>query len=533
MLDKGVPSAFANVRHLYSSTFKRDTISNIVQNYIESGDETKEISNGDVSKGKAAALYFLAQHYNYHITRDLNKAMSYVDKAIELDPKSVEYQLTKARIHKHQGDLRQASSVMEQARKLDVRDRYINTKAAKYQLRNNESTAALNTLGMFTRADATGGALADLHDMQCMWFLTEDGDSYVRQRKTGLALKRYTAVHNIFDVWQEDQFDFHQFVLRKGQVRAYVDMIRWEDRLRAHPSYTRAALAAIQLYVDLHDRPLSNGHGANGDAEDAAERKRAAKKARKDAQKAEQEAALKKASQSTPARDADGETKKKDDDPDGQKLAATKDPLGDAMKFVNFLLEFSPKRIDCQLLGFEVFLRRRKSHSQKVSHICLKLTMSREVCSRFKVLARSRFSRCQTSESSRASDSVPPRCERGDLEVPARTHCRPRQRPIAAPPGSRRRIQSQRRISPKECRFRSACPRSASHTASSEARLCKPVRHGDCRSCRPACYHDAGRSGLPQDTLRLRQQALCRCSAKGEESLDSSYYILSNYHASH
>lgn len=375
MLDKGVPSTFANLKHLYSNTSKKEILPAVVQQYIDSdknGANEEPKRNGDTSKGDSAAFYFLAQHYNYYLSRDLDKAMEYIEKAIELEPQSVDFHMTKARIWKHYGNTQKASEIMEQARTLDTRDRHINTKAAKYQLRNDESEAALKIMGMFTRAETVGGPLADLHDMQCMWFLTEDGQSYARQGKVGLALKRFTSIYNIFDVWQEDQFDFHSFSLRKGQIRAYIDMMRWEDSLREHPFYSRAALSAIDLYIKLHDRPLSNGTNGNTDAnaEDAAERKKAAKKARKEAQKAEREALAKKNEPNKLVKDADGETKKKDDDPDGVKLAATTQPLEDAMKFLIPLLQFSPKSIDAQIAGFEVYLRRSTWFPPFPSEVC-------------------------------------------------------------------------------------------------------------------------------------------------------------------
>ncbi|PMD48716.1 N-terminal acetyltransferase A, auxiliary subunit [Hyaloscypha variabilis F] len=365
MLDKGVPSTFANLKHLYTNPAKKEVLPALVQQYIDSGrseinEEPKR--NGDTSKGASAAYYFLAQHYNYYLSRDLDKAMGYIDKAIELEPVSVDFHMTKARIWKHYGNTQKASEVMEKARTLDVRDRHINTKAAKYQLRNDESESALKTMGMFTRAETPGGPLADLHDMQCVWFLTEDGQSYTRQGKLGLALKRFTAVYNVFDVWQEDQFDFHSFSLRKGQIRAYVEMMKWEDHLREHPFYSRAALSAIEIYVKIHDKPLTNGTNGSGDAngEDAAERKKAAKKARKEAQKAEREAAAKKVEPNKPIREGDSDTKKKDDDPEGIRLATTTEPLTDSMKFLTPLLQFSPKSIDAQIAGFEVYIRRKK-----------------------------------------------------------------------------------------------------------------------------------------------------------------------------
>lgn len=355
MLNKGVPSTFANLKHLYSDPSKKETLLQLAEKYLAS--QGSDASSKD--KGEAAALYFLAQHYNYYMSRDLVKAMDYTERGIEKDPKSVDFNMTKARILKHEGNLKKASEVMDYARTLDLKDRYINSKAAKYQLRNNENDKALQTVGLFTRADTVGGPLADLLDMQCVWFLTEDGEAYARNGNIGLALKRLQAVTNIFDVWQEDQFDFHGFSLRKGQIRAYVDMIRWEDHVRDHPFYARAALSATDIYLKIADKPSSNGVNGDGeDGEDALAKKKAAKRAKKEQQRLEREATEKQAKQDPNKAAPATEQKKKDDDPLGLKLAATEDPLGEATKLLAPLLQVCPKHVDAQLTGFEVYLRR-------------------------------------------------------------------------------------------------------------------------------------------------------------------------------
>ncbi|KAE8361178.1 NMDA receptor-regulated protein 1-domain-containing protein [Aspergillus caelatus] len=367
MLKKGVPSLFANIKSLYTNTWKRDTVQELVEGYVsvpQTNGSAEGEANGDNKEFLSSSHYFLAQHYNYHLSRNLTKAMEHVDKAIELSPKAVEYQMTKARIWKHYGNLEKAAEEMEKARKLDEKDRYINSKAAKYQLRNNDNDKALENMSKFTRNETVGGAMGDLHEMQCVWYLTEDGEAYLRQKKLGLALKRFHGIYNIFDTWQEDQFDFHSFSLRKGMVRAYVDMVRWEDRLRQHPFYTRAALSAIRAYLLLHDQPdLALGplpNGADGDI-DSAERKKALKKAKKEQERLEKiEADKRAARKAASTKGGDGEVKKEDPDPLGNKLVQTQDPLNEATKFLTPLLEFSPKSIEAQNLGFEVYLRRGK-----------------------------------------------------------------------------------------------------------------------------------------------------------------------------
>lgn len=403
MLQKGVPSTFTNMKSLYNDEWKMKTIQSLVESYAanpraaqadgtierqvngeesqpgkrEGSDnqpEQKEVNGLEGKMGtqetkedpwrfEASVRYFLAQHYNYYKSRDLSKAMGLIDQAIAAKPDLVDLYMTKARIWKHYGNTQEASETMQKAKEIDNRDRYTNTKAAKYQLRNDENEAALKTMSKFTRNEAVGGPLGDLLDMQCVWYIMEDGNSYLRQGKLGLALKRYIAINDIFEVWQEDQFDFHTFSLRKGMIRAYIDMVRWEDNLREHPFFSKAAIAAARTYIRLFDHSnLSKGsltNGVNGDFDklDKAERKKAQRKARKEQEKKEHEGAEKKDAKKTSV-GTDGDPKREDKDPTGQKLLETKDPLGDAMKFLTPLLEYSPKTIEAQQVGFEIFLRR-------------------------------------------------------------------------------------------------------------------------------------------------------------------------------
>ena len=103
-----MPSTFANIKSLYASPKKLEVLKNLVEGYAADPaglKDDKQTNGSSSSRFEQAVYYFLAQHYDYYQSRDLKKAMEYTEKAIALDPKSVFFTMTKARIYKHQGDL--------------------------------------------------------------------------------------------------------------------------------------------------------------------------------------------------------------------------------------------------------------------------------------------------------------------------------------------------------------------------------------------------------------------------------------------
>lgn len=82
------------------------------------------------------------------------------------------------------------------------------------------------------------------------------GESYLRQRDLGRALKKFLAVEKHYADITEDQFDFHSYCLRKMTLRTYVEMLKFQDRLHSHSYFQKAAAGAIRycfLYFSTQD----------------------------------------------------------------------------------------------------------------------------------------------------------------------------------------------------------------------------------------------------------------------------------------
>ncbi|KAI8093113.1 NMDA receptor-regulated protein 1-domain-containing protein [Halteromyces radiatus] len=374
-LRKGVPSLFASMKKYYADEKKQKVIADLVESYSVSLEKFESFEEKGAKEPPTAllwCLYYLAQHYDYH--RQLDKALSIINKAIEHSPTVVELYMTKGRILKHSGKPQEAADVMNDARELDLQDRFINSKCAKYMLRADRVEEAEKTIGLFTRREVD--PIQDMTDMQCQWFMTEEGYSFMRQKKYGKALKRFQAVVKFYDDYFEDQFDFHAYCLGKSTLRAYVDMLRSSDRMRGHPYYVKAAKGAVAVYMILADIPkeISSLDEANMTE---AEKKKAKSKARKAELKASkenkenQDPTTATVIESTTADDKDQHTKeeqhtkkeskkKVDTDPEGETYLKSTTPLDDAYKLVEPLLQLNPEDADIQLLVYDIYIRQEK-----------------------------------------------------------------------------------------------------------------------------------------------------------------------------
>ncbi|XP_045778585.1 N-alpha-acetyltransferase 15, NatA auxiliary subunit isoform X2 [Maniola jurtina] len=371
-LHKGIPPLFVDLRSLYADQSKADTIEKLILQYMENLSKSGTFSSKpDEVKQPASALlwayYFAAQHYDYK--KDTDRALHYIEAAIEHTPTLIELFIVKGRIYKHAGDPVSAYKWLEEAQAMDTADRYVNSKCARYMLRAGHVKRAEEMCSKFTREGVP--ATENLNEMQCMWFQTEAAAAYQRLQQWGEALKKAHEVDRHFSEIMEDQFDFHSYCMRKMTLRSYVGLLRLEDVLRSHPFYFRCARVAIQVYLRLYAHPLQDvPQTTEPDTENLApsELKKLRNKQRKAKRKAEQESAL--AAQVQVKREQHHKARQQQEQGDPEapqldelipdKLARAEDPLEQALKFLQPLRTLAADRIDTHLMAFEIYFRKEK-----------------------------------------------------------------------------------------------------------------------------------------------------------------------------
>lgn len=335
-LSRTIPSLFSALKSLYNDSEKVQIIQDIFTSYEKSIEETGKLPGNENEEAPSTILWTLSYlAYHYDRLGDITLALQYVDKAIDHTPTLLELYMQKARLLKHAGSYSLAAETMDTARKMDLADRYLNTKGTKYLLRADRVKDAHTTSHLFAR-DQEGNF--NIHDMQCMWFENECGESFLRQNKIGQALHSFDLVREHIDEMIEDQFDFHQYSLRKLVLRSYVDMLRFEDRIRSIHFFGRAARGTIRAYLRLFENPsLKEQNKTQEEVDDYEVRKK-----------------------NTKPKKSEEDKPKKEEDFFGEKLMNAEDPLKEASVYVQHLIEFHGDNLETHLLAAEVYTKRKK-----------------------------------------------------------------------------------------------------------------------------------------------------------------------------
>ncbi|TYJ33926.1 hypothetical protein E1A91_A05G135300v1 [Gossypium mustelinum] len=358
LLTKGVPSLFSDLSPLYDQPGKADILEQLIlelEHSISGDGRYPDRTEKEPPSTLLWILFFLAQHYDRRGQYDI--ALSKIDEAIQHTPTVIDLYSVKSRILKHAGDLVAAASLADEARCMDLADRYINSESVKRMLQADQVALAEKIAVLFTK---DGDQHNSLHDMQCMWYELASGESYFRQGDLGRALKKFLAVEKHYADITEDQFDFHSYCLRKMTLRAYVDMLRFQDRLHSHAYFHKAAAGAIRCYLKLYDSPLNSPAEVEDNTSKATQKKKMKKQRKAERAKKEAEEKNEGSSASGTSKSGRRHIKPVDPDPYGEKLLKTDDPLSEATKYLKLLQKNSPDSLETHLLSFEVNMRKQK-----------------------------------------------------------------------------------------------------------------------------------------------------------------------------
>ncbi|KAG0503189.1 hypothetical protein HPP92_003261 [Vanilla planifolia] len=363
LLTKGVPSLFSDLSPLYDHHGKADILEQVFIE-LESSIRASGCFPGSEQKEPPSTLmwtlFLLAQHYERRGQYDI--ALIKIDEAIKHTPTVIDLYSIKGRILKHAGDLAAAAALADEARTMDLADRYLNSECVLRMLEADQVSIAEKTAVLFTK---DGDQHNNLHDMQCMWYELASGESYFRQGDLGHALKKFLAVEKHYADITEDQFDFHSYCLRKMTLRAYVSMLKFQDQLHSHLYFHRAAAGAIRCYMKLHDSPLKAAGGEDGDMSGLlpAQKRKLKQKQKKAEARAKKEAEEKKEEANSLGMSKTArrqQAKPVDLDPHGEKLLQVEDPLSEATKYLKLLQNNSSQSLETHILSFELNMRKQK-----------------------------------------------------------------------------------------------------------------------------------------------------------------------------
>lgn len=195
---KGVPPLFKKLKYIFDQDKnKLKIVEELVLGYVDSLIKNKKFSSSNEETESPTSLlwvyYYLAQHFDY--LNDTDKALHYINAAIEYTPTLVELYMIKGKIYKHAGNYYEAVKWLDEAQSLDTADRFINYKCSKYMLRANMIKEAQDIAAKFTRESTQPADY--LREMQCMWFETECANAYKRLAKYGESLKKAHQVERV------------------------------------------------------------------------------------------------------------------------------------------------------------------------------------------------------------------------------------------------------------------------------------------------------------------------------------------------
>ena len=223
-----IPSFFKNVKFIYQlQKYKIKTIEEIFTKYLNNIESKNIVTETlDNSANISWVYFYISEHYSF--LGENEKALKYIDNAIEITKSVVEFYMLKSKILKHSYMLSLSLNAYDKARNLDFGDRYLNAKLAKIYSRNGQVDLGLNIMNEFVKDPLIE---ENVDYFQSLWYEFECGNAYLQNKKIVNAHFLFKSILSTFTSIISDQTDFYNFCLRRYMISDLYKTINYLDKI--------------------------------------------------------------------------------------------------------------------------------------------------------------------------------------------------------------------------------------------------------------------------------------------------------------
>lgn len=160
---------------------------------------------------------------------NLSDALALINLSIESYPENNDLIMLKSRVLKKMSKYNEALVSISLGKNLVSNDKFSLSKIAKYMIKFGSISEAQEIIGKFIQKSNQKECMADLHEMQAVWYLVEMADRLFKDGNILNAACFYRKINLVFDEFIDDQLDFHSYSLRKMSFVEYIKFLRFFD----------------------------------------------------------------------------------------------------------------------------------------------------------------------------------------------------------------------------------------------------------------------------------------------------------------
>lgn len=250
-IQKMIPSLFSVMKTLYRCPERAAIIGRVFLEWAA------DLTSGNFSafgnEPNPALIMWVHAFLSSHFTRlgQFDKAHEYIDLAISHTPTVEMLYLMRAKIYHREGKFLDAAKWADKARVLDLQDKYLNGKCAKYQFRAGLIEEGEATMQLFYKPTTVNDTYLVALESQCSWYEREVGDAFFNKGDCISALQNYLMYEKHHQDNHDELADFHSYVFRRCNMRAWFDVLARDDGLDSHQFFLLLCPRIVRCYIKI------------------------------------------------------------------------------------------------------------------------------------------------------------------------------------------------------------------------------------------------------------------------------------------